>query len=274
MRKRTAGAWKAFLAAAGFLAWPPGLWAEVQPISKEFPADKIGLIEVQTELGPVRIAGTDSKTVQVDVLDADPVKCRVTMELRKRTLLLKAERPKKWLFDSTQCPSGFRVRTPKTLPLDVASGVGSVEIVQTSAKTSIKTGSGNVKLVNVSGNLNARLGNGSIEGEATSRVLDVAIGNGRIRLKGLGASVAAQAGNGEIRLEWSKPAKRGRCDVKTGSGEIALVFPEGSKLSVKALTAAGKTVNDFQDAKRRAFKVSAESGSGDISVRKPAPAQK
>jgi len=274
MREWAAGAWKVFLAAAGILAWLTGAWAEVQPISKEFPADKIGLIEVQTELGPVRISGTDSKTVKVDVLDADPVKCRVTMELRKRTLLLKAERPKKWLFDATQCPSGFRVQMPKALPLDVGSGVGSVEIVEISAKTSIKTGSGNVHLVNVSGDLNARLGNGSIEGEAASKALDVSVGNGRIRLKGLGASVAAQAGSGEIRLEWSKPAKRGRCDVKTGSGEIALVFPEGSKLSVKALTAAGKTVNDFPDAKRWAFTVSAMSGSGNISIRKPAPAEK
>jgi hypothetical protein len=274
MRERTSGVWKAFFASAGILAWIAGAWAEVQPISKEFPADKIGLIDVQTELGPVRIAGTDSKTVKVDVLDADPVKCRVTMELRKRTLLLKAERPKKWLFDAAQCPSGFRVQMPKALPLDAASGVGSIEIAQTSAKTSIKTGSGNVKLVNVSGDLNARLGNGSVEGEAASKILDVSVGNGRIGLKGLGASVAAQVGNGEIRLEWGKPAKRGRCDVKTGSGEITLVFPEGSKLSVQALSAAGKTVNDFPNAKGRAFTISALSGSGNISVRLAAPLQK
>jgi len=244
---------QASLAAACLLAFAGEAAAQTQPMSKEFPAGQVGLVEVQTELGPVRVVGTDSKTVKVDVLDADPVKCRLTMELRARTLFLKAERPKKWLFDSARCPSGFRVQIPKAAPLDAATGAGSVEIAQTGGKTSVKTGSGNVRLVGVSGDLSARLGNGSIEGETDSKALDVSVGSGRIR------------------LSWTKPPKRGRCDVKTGSGDIALVFPEGSKLSVQALSAAGKTVNDFPDPARRAFLVSAVSGSGDISVRKPGP---
>ncbi|MBI5243224.1 MAG: DUF4097 family beta strand repeat protein [Elusimicrobia bacterium] len=273
MRERTSTILTASLAAA-LAAWETAALAQVQPISKEFPAEQIKLIEVQTELGPVRIAGADSKTVKVDVLDSDPVKCRVTMEVRKRTLLLKAERPKKWLFDSTQCSSGFRVQAPKNLPLDVATGVGSVEILQHGAKASVKSGSGNVKLANISGELNAKLGSGSIEGEGFTKALDLMTGSGAIRLKSLGDSIAAQSGSGEVRLEWTEAPGKGRCDVRTGSGEIALTFPEGSKLSARLLTAAGTVLDDFADTKAKGFRVWALSGSGNISIRKPAPAQK
>lgn len=260
--------------AASLAAWGTGALAQVQPISKEFPTEQIKLIEVQTELGPVRITGADSKTVKVDVLDPDPVKCRVTMEARKHTLLLKAERPKKWLFDSTQCSSGFRAQAPRNLPLDVATGVGSVEIAQHAGKASVKSGSGNVRLSNVSGEINAKLGSGSVEGEGFSKALDIMTGSGAIRLKGIGDSVAAHSGNGEIRLEWTEAPGKGRCDVRTGSGEVSLTFPENSKLSIQLLTASGKVVDDFADLKATGYRVSALSGSGNINIRKPAPPQK
>jgi DUF4097 and DUF4098 domain-containing protein YvlB len=258
------------IAFAALWALAAPLRAEDQPMSKEFPAEKIKLVEVQTELGPVRVAGTDAKAVKADVLDPDPVRCRVLMELRGKTLLLKAERPKKWLFDSTQCPSGFRVGLPRGMALDIATGTGSAEVASHTGKLSVRSGTGNVSLVGVSGPVSAKVGSASIEGEASSNSLDLMTGNGAIRLKGLKGGVSAQSGNGEIDLAWASKPHGGRCEVRTGSGDITLTFPDGSKLAVKALSAAGKLTNEFPEPPIRGFKVSAISGTGNIGIRKPA----
>jgi len=243
--------------------------AQDQPMSKEFPADKIHLVDIQTELGPVRVAGADAKAVKVDVLDSDPVKCRLHMERRGKTLLLKAERPRAWLFDSTQCPSGFRVQLPKGLALEIATGTGSVEAASHAGRLSIRTGTGNVSLVGVSGAVSAKVGSASIEGEADTGSVDLMTGNGAIRVRGLKGGVSAQTGNGEIALAWASKPRSGRCEVRTGSGDISLTFPPEAKLAVKALSAAGKLVNEFAEPARGGFRVSAGSGTGNISVRKP-----
>ncbi len=208
-----------------------------------FPAAEIKEISVDTETGPVTVAGGEGD-VTVEIFGGDPRKCALSVELRDGTLLLKAESNRKWTF----CPAGFKVRAPSGVDLKAKSGMGKVNV------------SG------MAGVVEADLGLADISGEFCAKQLIVKGRGSKVALKGLCGPAAIDIGAGSVAMEWATVPASGTASVKTGGADISLVFPLEAAISASLKSDTGSVKNDF--AGGGSFQVLATSKTGNIAVLK------
>jgi len=88
-----------------------------------------------------------------------------------------------------------------------------------------------------------------------------------VSLSRLLGSADVRSGSGAVRLEWAHAPEKGDAQVRTGSGDITLLFPSGTRLAADLKTGSGDVKNEFGEAHEAAFRVSARAGSGDVHVR-------
>jgi hypothetical protein len=140
--------------------------AEESP--KVFPASALRALDVQSEVGDLRIEGSDTQELKVTVTNQDPAKCKVAMEQAGSTLRLKAKSNRKW-FWSSGCKAGFQVQSPKGISLEASSGSGKIRVAELNGALALNTGSGDIQIYDVAGDMKARLGSGSLKGSARSK---------------------------------------------------------------------------------------------------------
>jgi len=244
-----------------------------------FPLAGIAGLEVATETGPVIVTGTEGK-IEVDITDnKEPEKCRITTEIIDGVLKLKAEGvpvapAKSWrnLFGLTgseeraDCSAGFAVLAPAALRLEAKSGTGAMKISGRSGQVSAKAGTGDISVSALTGSLVFKSGTGRLSGEACAPALEVKSGTGSVDLKGLCGPAEVKAGTGEVRLAWAKAPASGEVLVNAGTADIALVFPEGTRLEASLSSGTGSVANDFAAGGK--FAVTAKSGTGDVSLKR------
>ncbi len=237
-----------------------------------FMADKIRNIHVRTGSGDIRVDAANGAFVKVDAIEpaSGSGKCALTMEIQGVDLVVKAQSPKTAFFrfwKSKRCEIGFDIKAPRGLPVDAASGSGDVRVSSRQADVDIKTGSGDIKVHGLTGKLSANSESGSIQGESLSNIRVLA-GSGSVRLDRLTASARVRTGSGDISLEWIKIPEKGMVKAASGSGDVILAFPAGSKLSSDARSGTGKAANDWGNLEGASFVVSAAAGSGNVAVKK------
>ncbi|HAN04992.1 MAG TPA: hypothetical protein DCW72_10500 [Elusimicrobia bacterium] len=242
-----------------------------------FPAAGVTGLDVAADNGAVVVTGAEGK-IEVEITGNDePEKCRITTEIIDGTLTLKAEgvpAPRAWknLFgladsdDRTNCRAGFTVLAPAALPLEAKSGTGSLKVSGRSGPVRAKAGTGDVSVSALTGSLVFKSGTGRLSGEACAPALEVKSGTGDVDLKGLCGPAEVKAGTGEVRLAWAKAPASGEVRVNTGTADIDLAFPEGTKLAASLKSGTGSVSNEF--AAGGTFSVTAKSGTGSIALRK------
>ncbi len=241
-----------------------------------FTVDKIRNIQVRTGSGDIRVDQANGEFVKVDAIDpaSGSGKCALTMEIQGVDLVVKAQSPKTAFFrfwKSRGCKIGFDIKAPGGLAVDAASGSGNVKVSSRQADVDIKTGSGDIEVRGLTGKLSAKAGSGSIQGESLSDIR-VFAGSGSVRLDRLTASARVQTGSGDIDIEWIKVPEKGMVKVASGSGDVILSFPAGSKLSSRVRSLTGKVANDWGNLEGASFVVAATVGSGNVAIKKlPAP---
>lgn len=242
------------------------------PAAREFSLPKVRLVRVRADEGAIAVRGTAGTKAKVTVTGST-ADCELVTEVRGDELLLQAKAPGSGLWSSKHCKAGFDVEMPKGLELSASAGSGGVSVSGLKAGVQASAGSGSVRLADVSGSLQVKVGSGKVEGEAASARLDVKAGSGDVRLGGLLGSASVKVGSGEVRLSWAKAPSAGLVDVKTGSGDVVLEFPEDTKLAADVLTGSGSFKTELGDTPGAAFRVSVKGGSADISIRKTLPAR-
>lgn len=249
----------------------PAFAEEASAPAKSFPADDLVGLDIRTDTGKIEVQAADIKEIKVEAVDAErKKKCDVSMTVTNKKLVLRVRSETgQWLWKGV-CPASFKVRAPARLALSAASGTGDIEVTGLRGELTLDNGTGSVRVKDVSGTLTARTGTGDISGEARSEEVTALTGSGAVKLSKLTGSAEAKTGSGDVSLTWSKIPEKGTADVMTGSGGIALIFPEGSKLTAKSYTASGKVFNEIGDSEHAKFSVSLLSGSGNVSIRKPA----
>lgn len=194
---------------------------------REYPAQGVKTIRVQTESGSIEVRAGAKLAVEV-VDNKKPELCLLTLEVQGDALVLKAESARRYFLPGPGCGAGFRVTAPAALSLEA------------------KTGSGNVVLDGMSGEAALASGSGHISGTLSGRL-------------------TAKSGSGGVTLVWAKaPAES--VSVKCGSGSVVLAFPAGTKLQASQAAGSGSAVNTLGETPGAPLKVSVMTGSGDSTI--------
>lgn len=249
-------------------AAPAGVCA-LETEQKVFPAAGLAGMEISAETGSVSVDTSSDSAVRVGITDNDPQKCRLTMKIDGKKLVLRAEHLKKsFFFSDNSCPAGFEVSAPAALALSAETGTGDIVVSRRNADIAVGSGTGDISLRSVSGDLKSENGTGSLTGEVCAKNVRIDGGTGRVALTGLCGSARVDAGTGSVTLQWKKVPPAGEARVETGTGAITMTFPREAGLKVKLESGTGATENEFENNGK--FLVSAESGTGGISVLKAA----
>jgi DUF4097 and DUF4098 domain-containing protein YvlB len=217
----------ALLTAVVILAATAAVRAE-DGAKREFPADGIKALKVQTESGDIEAGAGGRITVEV-VGNNKPKLCRLTLEVQDGVLVLKAESARRWFVPGAGCGAGFRVTAPAALALDATAGSGDVRV---------SGRAGAARLI---------AGSGQISGEALSGTADVKVGSGNAA------------------LAWAR-APKGDVSVKSGSGDVVLRFPKDTKLSAHQIAGSGTAINNLGEAQYATLNVAVVTGSGNSTI--------
>lgn len=226
--------------------------ARAAEAGRKFPATGLRALDVRTERGLIAAEAGGMDEVAVAVVDFDPQRCEIAMARRGDRLHAEAK-TKPGPFWRPRCNAGFRIRVPRGLPLDAASGSGGIEVAALAGPLVLRAGSGGVRLDGVAGDVTAELGSGSV--------------TGRVRAK----RVAVRCGSGDVRLRWDLVPAGGEAQVKAGSGSVELAFPAETALRTDLRSGSGRVRNEFGEAASAALRIVVKTGSGNIAVvRRPA----
>ncbi len=165
------------------------------------------------------------------------------------------------------------------------SGSGDVMVKSASARLTAKAGSGDIFVALDQASQPAQVqlstGSGDINFTGTTDSLNVSTGSGDIRLSSASAKQAVlSTGSGNITAHWQDLAAGTSLKASSGSGDLVMFFPAGSKLSGGLSTGSGEVNTDFAatiHSNRHSYTLTGgngaillntRTGSGDITLRK------
>lgn len=212
--------------AAAALACASGAWARG---TRSFPAAGISALKVETEAGNVEVtAGVGD--VEVEATHVDAGRCRLTMEAKDGTVVLKAETRSRTGMLRRGCEAGFKVTVPAA------------------TRVAVETGAGNVTASGIAGAATLSTGAGRIDGSLAS------------------SDASAYAGAGSIRLSWTERPAAGRITAETGAGSIEVALPADTRIEADLSTGVGSLRNELGDTRGAPLRVRASSGVGRVAV--------
>ncbi len=220
--------------------------------TKEFSGKNIVRVELENQIGKVKIIGKDTDKVTVT---AEKVKFsdKCNLSYKQSHKVIEIESDKKSFFSDADCEVNFTVGVPKRIDLDLKNSRGQIDVFGTSGKLEVKVASGNVHVQSEVEDLEAKAGSGNIE------------------VNGLLGNADVKIGAGDIKLTYAKDPGKGEVDIKSGAGDATLFFPPKMKVHSKILLGSGDAYNEIGDFKDAKFLISFKAGSGTLNI-KEAPA--
>ena len=224
---------------------PAALWADT--VSREFDAAGLNSLSVINTSGDINISVSNSgKALVIANKIRFPEGCNLEMERSGGELSVETKAG----WSGGSCRVHFDIKIPEAVSVDLKNGSGDVDVGGTNGPIDFKLGSGDIK----------------IKGQVTD--LDGSNGSGNVNVSGLVGSVNLKMGSGDIKLEYPSPPDRGNVKIKNGSGDTTIIFPEGSVILTDLTTGSGRIFNEIGDTAGAPFRVTVQSGSGKLSVRK------
>jgi len=96
--------------------------------------------------------------------------------------------------------------------------------------------------------------------------IKVKAGSGNINIDGINGDIVAQTGSGDIGI-FSESKTKTKWELTTGSGDVVVNLPKNASIDCDFVTGSGSVKNDFTCKKSSSIKISAKTGSGDISLK-------
>lgn len=149
--------------------------------------------------------------------------------------------------------------------LKAGSVSGDISVSSVAGAAAAETTSGDVKLSGIGGAIAVGTVSGDVSGVSCAKSLEVNTTSGKVVFGGLGGPAKVSGGSGDVELSWAKAPASGEARVETVSGAVRLFFPAGASVGTSLSSTSGKKVSEFSGG---AFRVEAETVSGDISVLK------
>lgn len=222
---------------------------------KTFPTDGPTSLYVEIGSGDIQVDATE--TTETDIHVDGPDAEDVTVEQRGDQIVVISP-PRGLSFFG---PSDLTVTVTMPLDSDLATKVGSADVVATGryGAVRVKSGSGEVHLGDLTDDSVVETGSGDIEIASALAHLRLKAGSGDVTVDRVTGSVVVSAGSGSVAIG----ATEATASVKSGSGDIQV---KDAHTDLSAVTGSG----DVYVGRIRRGAVKAKAASGDIHVGVPA----
>lgn len=276
-----------------------------ETIKKSFDATKLSSVQIETDSIDVDFTGENTKTAYVEVLRFEKNRCDLNIENDKTSLFIKIENKNKnfsnFLRFDKHCRAEIRIKVPKNTSLKIdaasadikASGVsradihtasgdvslagvskgaeirtasGEINLINVLGGTNIRTASGEVRLARAIGDINISTASGDIDAELESSNVIISTASGDTEISGLTNYFKYSSASGSLKAVWKKAVVKGKSYIKTVSGDIKLLFPRGSKISLIMHTLSGSVYvdDDLDYSSQDNFEIRGSTVSGDV----------
>lgn len=226
-------------------------WAQdtaVAKETKEFDPQGITQIEVANPSGKINIEALESGNVKVT---AEKKKfgqfCELKIEQTGKKLNVLVKRTG---FFKPDCEVDLTIKAPKTAGLD------------------LDTGSGDITVKGTKGDLNFDVGSGNVNVEAEIHKLKGDTGSGNVSIKGLTKGGELDVGSGNLSLTFTTAPTTGTLKINAGSGSAIIALPTTTKYYTVFSAGSGKLTTELAETPKSNFKISMDSGSGDLTIKK------
>jgi len=133
-----------------------------------------------------------------------------------------------------------------TSRLEVQTAGGNVSVANVGSNAEISSGGGNISVGKVSGSVTVKTGGGNISLDGAKGETNVLTGGGNISLRNILGRVKAKSGAGNIYAELIPDYKDDNI-LRTGSGDIKLLVPEDSRLTINAKVGGVGYLDDIDE---------------------------
>ncbi|SES36567.1 DUF4097 family beta strand repeat-containing protein [Salipaludibacillus aurantiacus] len=236
-----------------FFQWTVnGAEAEVEE-AYDIPAD-INEIILEIPNAKLRIEGTSENVMTLEGIvrgngnEAEVIKTFEEVrnaEMKGGSFNYTVEKPGSfWFFQTDQIIADFIVYVPEDRKLEVAVTNGSVDAGHLLDDLAVRTTNGRVQAEEIKGNVEVVNTNGLVSLRNISGDADAATTNGRMSATNVMKSVKLKTTNGTVDAESEKIG--GNWDIKTTNGNITVLIPRDSDLSIDAKTTNGNVGGDVE----------------------------
>jgi len=151
--------------------------------------------------------------------------------------------------DVTTTSGGIQVRGdfPTADPLRLRTSSGNMEMNGATASLDIRTAEGDaqIEVIRPLSHFFARTSSGDVQLVGGAREAQVDTASGRISLKNLSGSVALSTTSGKVTLSWDRLDPGQTIRIRSSSGRVHLMVPEGVKPQGTLTTTTGTIRSEF-----------------------------
>jgi DUF4097 and DUF4098 domain-containing protein YvlB len=261
---RTIGRW--LLVCALVLPLSAGVAAE-RKFEKQLPATSGGTLRLTTDVGSVKVMGTDEAAVSVVALmkgkekDIDAFAISVEPSGDGVEVTGRANGKRGWFWNSTELDVEFTIRVPHSYRIELHTSGGDLAVSSVKgelrAETSggdisakgvegaikVETSGGDIHIEQVTGDLKAETSGGDIVVGDVKGNADVGTSGGDVKLGKVSGRVRAETSGGDIHVVTS--ATGNGVEAETSGGDIEITVPKGIGATIDASTTGGDVVTDL-----------------------------
>lgn len=226
-------------------------------LTKEFPMDEQGNLDVRTSGGSITVEGSNSNKVLVEMYvrrngrpvspqDADVQErlenFKIDISKSSNTVTASAEN-KSSNWGRNNISISFTVYVPKAISCKLNTSGGSINIQGVEGEQNLNTSGGSINIKEIDGDMKARTSGGSINVEAYNGILDAHTSGGSINMSKSRGELAVHTSGGSINLDDVSGSVNAHTSgggikaniltlekeltLKTSGGSISAVVPKG-----------------------------------------------
>ncbi len=203
-------------------------YKEKKLITKEFPVDPQGKLEVKNGAGTIEIIPSIKQKNQLKVeaykraeTEADLKRVEPKITVFHDGAMVRT----KYLNRSVNAVVDYTISVPPTMSLkDIQTGSGSVCINSITGDMKVQTGSGRIDIANAGGSVDAHTGSGAIlisQSDEAKGSIRATTSSGRIDINNASGPINAEVGSGSIHILCANDVQ-GDIRAQTGSGRIEI----------------------------------------------------
>jgi DUF4097 and DUF4098 domain-containing protein YvlB len=207
---------------------------------KKFAASSGGTLTVATDIGNVKVLGTDAAEVSVvavmDGRDRDIERFKIDAQQTSGGVDVTAKMERGWtsFWHGTDLDVKFTISVPKSYNVKIETSGGDVEIASLQGTVDGSTSGGNVRVKEVTGQVVGSTSGGDVEATTINGSVRLETSGGDIRVKAIKGDVDAETSGGNVSVD----GVEGKVRAETSGGNVRLAVT-GPNKGIHAETSGG-----------------------------------
>jgi len=251
------------IATAGAQSIQRAVKAGSQPdLDKSFTVGREGKLVMQVDRGAIRVAGTDTDTVDVRarrkvkrasgaLADRILAEENLVMTQNGNEISISAQDPptlhsgRGWGWTRPDLEANYEISVPRKFDLHLDTSGGGIRVAALQGGINVHTAGGNLSFEGVEGDVEGQTKGGGIDAAACSGALQVKTDGGVITVgEFAGPFVRATTQGGSITADFAASPKSD-CALHTDGGSVTVRLPATATVTVDAHTKGGRVISDL-----------------------------